>query len=292
MILKEEFINEVKIKSQSIIGNDNDLLFKDISNKISDDYYFKYAFNDYFFKIATCNNFHYKPLCNEIRLGNINFANQLLKPKILFTYYSENIVVKIEERIDSVPLANKRDDFSTRIDCDKTKLIEKIKLISEVKLESDIKFPRFNRKVKIFKYIDECADLLNPTIIQKCLKIADYSVEDNLVFSHGDLIPGNILVSGDDFIFVDWEWVGFRSKTYDLVMFLLFSNIPNQILLDFNNYFIDDNLLFSAYMDAVLISFHEIKNWKNEKIFTDYKDNMINMWRLTLQLALDLIENF
>lgn len=75
-------------------------------------------------------------------------------------------------------------------------------------------------------------------------------------------------------------------------MFLLFSNIPNQILLDFNNYFFDDNLLFSAYMDAVLISFHEIKNWKNEKIFTDYKDNMINMWRLTLQLALDLIENF
>ena len=27
MILKEEFINEVKRKSQSIIGNDNDLLF-------------------------------------------------------------------------------------------------------------------------------------------------------------------------------------------------------------------------------------------------------------------------
>lgn len=75
MILKDEFINEVKIKLQQIIGNDNDLLFKDISNKISDDYYFKYAFNDYFFKIATCNNFHYKPLCNEIRLGNINFAN-------------------------------------------------------------------------------------------------------------------------------------------------------------------------------------------------------------------------
>ena len=155
-----------------------------------------------------------------------------------------------------------------------------------------MKFPRFNRKVKIFKYIDECADLLNPTIIQKCVKIADYSVEDNMVFSHGDLIPGNILVSGDDFVFVDWEWVGFRSKTYDLVMFLLFSNIPNQILLDFNNYFFDDNLLFSAYMDAVLISLHEIKNWKNEKIFTANKDNMIDMWHLTLQLALDLIENY
>ena len=208
MILKDEFINEVKIKLHQIIENDNDLLFKDISNKISDDYYFKYAFNDYFFKIATCNNFHYKPLCNEIRLGNINFAHQLLKPQILFTYYSENIVVKIEERIDSVPLANKRDDFSTKIDCDKTKLIEKIKLISEVKLE----FPRFNRKVKIFKYIDECADLLNPTIIQKCVKIADYSVEDNLVFSHGDLIPGNILVSGDDFIFVHGKAIGY-SKT-------------------------------------------------------------------------------
>lgn len=75
-------------------------------------------------------------------------------------------------------------------------------------------------------------------------------------------------------------------------MFLLFSNIPNQILLDFNNYFFDDNLLFSAYMDAVLISLHEIKNWKNEKIFTANKDNMIDMWHLTLQLALDLIENY
>ncbi len=112
-----------------------------------------------------------------------------------------------------------------------------------------------------------------------------------MVLSHGDLIPSNILVNNNKYIFVDWEWAAYRSKTYDLVLFLLFSNIPNHILLDFNAYFDVDSLL-SAYLDSIMISLHEIKNWKNEKIYIENKENKINMWLLTLKEAVELIENF
>ena len=133
--------------------------------------------------------------------------------------------------------------------------------------------------------------MLNPIIIEKCTTIIKNNITNDLFFSHGDLIPSNILYKDNDFIFIDWEWAAYRSKTFDLTLFLLFSNIPHCVILNFKNYF-DNNSLKSAYLDTLLISLREIKNWKNELSYTINKEQKIEMWILTLQKAVDLIENF
>ncbi len=290
MKICDEFLNKIRTQLLSIIGNDNDLL-EDISKSISDDYYLTSIVNGLFLKISTFNNFHFTSLCNEIHLGNIEFKNQFLKPKLVFTYYSENIAIKLEERINACSLGKNRDDFSICVNYNKSELIERIKLISKVELDSKISLLTYSRNEKIFKYIGECEEYIDTVLIEKCSRLAEICSNDELFLSHGDLIPSNILSNENNYIFVDWEWAAYRSKTYDLVLFLLFSNMPYRILLDFENYF-DKNSLLSAYLDSIVISLHEIKNWKNEKIYIENKENKINMWLLTLQKAVDLIENF
>ncbi len=39
----------------------------------NNDYYLTYIVNDCLLKAATCDNAHFKHLCNEIHLGNVNF---------------------------------------------------------------------------------------------------------------------------------------------------------------------------------------------------------------------------
>ena len=265
MEIYNEFLNEIKTQLLSIIGNNNDLLDNTFKN-VSNDYYLTCIVNDCFLKVATRDNFHFKSLCNEIYLGNVNFNSQFLKPKMIFTYCSENVAIKIEEKINAIPLGKKRDDFSIEINYNESELIKKINLISKVKLDSDIDLLIYNRNKKILKYINECEGYIDTVLIEKCSKIAENYNDCELVLSHGDLIPSNILVNNNNYIFVDWEWAAYRSKTYDLVLFLLFSNIPNQILLYFKTYF-DVESLLSAYLDTIVISLHEIKNWKNEKIY-------------------------
>ncbi len=290
MEIYNEFLNEIKTQLLSIIGNNNDLLDNTFKN-VSNDYYLTCIVNDCFLKVATRDNFHFKSLCNEIYLGNVNFNSQFLKPKMIFTYCSENVAIKIEEKINAIPLGKKRDDFSIEINYNESELIKKINLISKVKLDSDIDLLIYNRNKKILKYINECEGYIDTVLIEKCSKIAENYNDCELVLSHGDLIPSNILVNNNNYIFVDWEWAAYRSKTYDLVLFLLFSNIPNQILLYFKTYF-DVESLLSAYLDTIVISLHEIKNWKNEKIYIENKESKISMWQLTLKKAVDLIENF
>ena len=290
MEIYNEFLNEIKTQLLSIIGNNNDLLDNTFKN-VSNDYYLTCIVNDCFLKVATRDNFHFKSLCNEIYLVNVNFNSQFLKPKMIFTYCSENVAIKIEEKINAIPLGKKRDDFSIEINYNESELIKKINLISKVKLDSDIDLLIYNRNKKILKYINECEGYIDTVLIEKCSKIAENYNDCELVLSHGDLIPSNILVNNNNYIFVDWEWAAYRSKTYDLVLFLLFSNIPNQILLYFKTYF-DVESLLSAYLDTIVISLHEIKNWKNEKIYIENKESKISMWQLTLKKAVDLIENF
>ncbi len=289
MEILNDILNEIKTQLLSVIGNDCDLFERALIN-VSNDYYLTYIVNDCFLKVATRDDFHYKPLCNEIHLGNVNFNSEFLKPKMIFTYTSENVAIKIEEKVNAIPLGKRRDDFSIKINYNKSELIKRINLISKVKLDSDIDLLIYNRNEKILKYIDECEEYIDAALIEKCTKIAEKISDCELVLSHGDLIPSNILVDNNNYIFIDWEWAAYRSKTYDLVLFLLFSNIPNMILLDFKAYFNIESLL-SAYLDSIMISLHEIKNWKNEKIYIENKDSKISMWLLTLKKAVELIEN-
>lgn len=289
MKICNKYFNEIKTQLFPLIGNDD--LLENIFKNVSNDCYLTYTVNDCFLKVATRDNFHFRPLCNEIHLGNVNYNGLCLKPKMIFTYCSENVAIKIEEKVNAIPLGEKRDDFSVEINYNESELIKRINLISKVKLDFDTDLLICNRNKKILEYINECKEYIDAALIEKCSKIAKTYIDCELVLSHGDLIPSNILVNNNNYIFVDWEWAAYRSKTYDLVLFLLFSNIPNRILLDFKTYF-DVEALLSAYLDSIMISLHEIKNWKNEKIYTENKESKISMWQLTLKKSVDLIENF
>ncbi len=291
MEIQNEFTNKIKDRLLSFIGNKNSIFLEKITAEISKDYYLAVIIDDLFLKISTADNFHFASLCNEIFVGNPQYENQILKPKIIFSYHSDNIIIKLEERIEAVPLGEKRDGFSIKINYNKDKLIEKIKLISKVNIDHKNNLLPYNRRIKILDYLNDCNEYIKPSLVQNCINIADICAEYKLYFSHGDLIPSNILLKDDDFIFIDWEWAAYRSETYDLTLFLLFSDTPYCSVSDFTDHF-DERLLLSAYIDSVAVSLREIKNWKNEKIYIKYKDERINMWLLTLQKAADLIERF
>lgn len=291
MEIQNEFTNKIKDRLLSFLGNKNSVFLEKVAAEISKGYYSAFIIDDLFLKISAADNFHFTSLRNEILIGNPQYENRILKPKIMFSYYSENIVIKLEERIEAVPLGEKRDDFSIEIDYNKDKLIEKIKLISKVNVENKNNLSSYNRSNKILNRLNDCNEYIKPSLARKCIAIVNTCAEDKLYFSHGDLIPSNILLKDDDFIFIDWEWAAYRSETYDLTLFLLFSDTPYCAVSDFENYF-DKRLLLSAYIDSVAISLREIKNWKAEKAYIKDKDERIKMWTLTLQQAVDLIERF
>lgn len=93
MQIYNEFYDEIEPKLLPMVGYDNDL-FENTLKDVSNDYYLTYIVNDCFLKVATRDDFHFKPLCNEIHLGNVNFNSEFLKPKMIFTYTSEMLPLR------------------------------------------------------------------------------------------------------------------------------------------------------------------------------------------------------
>ena len=65
------------------------------------------------------------------------------------------------------------------------------------------------------------------------------------MFTHGDLLPRNILRHGDAYLFLDWEWASFRSPRYDDTTLRLFTGGPPP-----------------ANLDAVAIALRELRLWR------------------------------
>lgn len=57
---------------------------------------------------------------------------------MIFTYYFENIAVKIEEKVNAIPLGKRMGYFSIKINCNKSGLIKRINLILKVKLDANM----------------------------------------------------------------------------------------------------------------------------------------------------------
>ena len=76
---------------------------------------------------------------------------------------------------------------------------------------------------------DEEKDIISNFASEVELLFGNYSSDINidLVSTHGDFQPGNILCSKDDFWIIDWEYSGQRSIFYDALVFDLECRFPS-----------------------------------------------------------------
>ena len=140
--------------------------------------------------------------------------------------------------------------------------------------------PVYDTKVKMIAYLADyqLASVLNNVTIEQCKKIISNLESGSFCFTHGDLLPSNMIVNSKKYLsFIDWEWCGIRSSTYDKVFFLLFSGVPNYMVSKIKNY-IPEDCRSSAYIDVILISLREIKNWLKVDDNVEVKGERIKMW--------------
>ncbi|MCT1902907.1 phosphotransferase [Oceanobacillus sojae] len=238
----------------------------------------------YFIKVGTAKEkAFYISLLNEIEMYKFLSSDILQIPKLVDYFQNERYIVLILEKITGSTLAANRNDFTMQKDIDSKNVLKEIKNISKLK-EYPENVSVLNRDSKAegyFKMIYKELDAETRRSTEHLIGTLNQSAK--LVFSHGDLIPTNIIKNRNQYYIIDWEWAGLRPDTYDTALFLLFSGCPVQRLSQFDK--LDSCWgLMELYRDALLIASREIKNW------LDVKDSLmqkkyVKLWLDTLKEA-------
>lgn len=255
----------------------NNIEKKQRGNVINDNYFAKLGKNT--------NKLFFNNLVKEIRLYENNKDDGFL-PNLVDSYVSNNYCLIVLKKINGKTLSNERNNYSTHLSHNKRLLIANnilnIKNIKvNYKLENDYK-----RKEKLDKYLEETKKYLSKRTYLKINTLYNYLIKESKsnVISHGDLIPTNIIVDKENIKFIDWEYISLRPIYYDLTYFLMFSKAyhPLDILseLKVNNE--------EVYIDAIILSLKEIKNWSKlyNKIDNDIINKNIKRWKRELNYIL------
>lgn len=255
-----------------------------------------YTTDKYFIKVAKPKEIYFREsLKNDITNSDYLESLDFNVPKTVYRHTSRDFFIKIEELLPGKPLACHRNDFELNQTVDVKKVVTEISRIRETPINKSLtKDYTLDDKIDnyIYKIQDLLPEVLSDGLVARLEALADRIEEFAEVewyLSHGDTIPRNILNVEGEFYFIDWEWCGLRDKMYDTVLFLLFTELPNNAVKKFSNYISDDNII-SSYIDAVVISLKEIKNWAMVQDET-VRDKHIEYWLETLEFALVKIEN-
>lgn len=248
----EEEVDELKQKLEG----------KQRANIINKKYFAKVGLNtdDLFF-----NN-----LIKEINLYSNNKGNDNL-PNIIDYYIDEDTCLLVLEKINSITIGKSRNDFNIHLNENKRiNIIKSILNIRNMKIVGDLD-KKYNRLDYFEKYFNKSLPYLSKRQINKLKSLKDMIIEDTeYVISHGDLISPNIMLDKDKVIFLDWEYISYKTKYYDLMYFLLFSKTNKALeILKKIDYGID---LRDLYKDGVILCLKEIQN--NAKLF-NHIDNRI-----------------
>ena len=125
-------------------------------------------------------------------------------------------------------------------------LCKSIKILHDIKLEC-----KEVDLVELFNYYNK--KYLNESILNK-VKDAFSSLKSfkkELVFSHNDLNPGNIIFN-KGVKFIDWEYSSVNDKYYDLANILIEFNLDDEE---------EENLLLS-YFDSLTCDYDKLKVYK------------------------------
>lgn len=281
-------MNKVKEKLKKYFSeNDIDKLLEKLESKqrsflINDNYFVKIGKNS--------NKFFFDNLIKEIDIYKNNQGNQNL-PNLIDYYICDNVCLIILEKINGKMIGQNRNEFNLNLTKnERLNIIKNVLDIKNIKINNNLD-NSYNRKEYLQKYLEASKMFLDEKIYNKIRKLQDEIIIEKYerVIAHGDLISTNIMLNKDNVLFIDWEFISYKPKYYDLIYFLLFSKTDNSIdIIDEIDFNIDKK---EAFKDGIILCLKEIKN--NSKLYGKIDDKIINKnisrWKRELN---NLLEKF
>lgn len=281
-------MNKVKEKLKKYFSeNDIDKLLEKLESKqrsflINDNYFVKIGKNS--------NKFFFDNLIKEIDIYKNNQGNQNL-PNLIDYYICDNVCLIILEKINGKMIGQNRNEFNLNLTKnERLNIIKNVLDIKNIKINDNLD-NSYNREECLQKYLETSKMFLDENIYNKIRKLKNEIISEKYerVIAHGDLISTNIMLNKDNVIFIDWEFISYKPKYYDLIYFLLFSKTDNSIdIIDEIDFNIDKKELLK---DGIILCLKEIKN--NSKLYgkIDYKiiNKNISRWKRELN---NLLEKF
>lgn len=281
-------MNKVKEKLKKYFSeNDIGKLLEKLESKQR-----SFLINDnYFVKIGKNNNkFFFDNLIKEIDIYKNNQGNQNL-PNLIDYYICDNVCLIILEKINGKMIGQNRNEFNLNLTKnERLNIIKNVLDIKNIKINNNLD-NSYNREECLQKYLETSKMFLDENIYNKIRKLKNEIISEKYerVIAHGDLISTNIMLNNDNVIFIDWEFISYKPKYYDLIYFLLFSKTDNSIdIIDEIDFNIDKK---EAFKDGIILCLKEIKN--NSKLYGKIDDKIINKnisrWKRELN---NLLEKF
>lgn len=281
-------MNKVKEKLKKYFSeNDIDKLLEKLESKqrsflINDNYFVKIGKNS--------NKFFFDNLIKEIDIYKNNQGNQNL-PNLIDYYICDNVCLIILEKINGKMIGQNRNEFNLNLTKnERLNIIKNVLDIKNIKINNNLD-NSYNREECLQKYLETSKMFLDENIYNKIRKLKNEIISEKYerVIAHGDLISTNIMLNKDNVLFIDWEFISYKPKYYDLIYFLLFSKTDNSIdIIDEIDFNIDKKELLK---DGIILCLKEIKN--NSKLYgkIDYKiiNKNISRWKRELN---NLLEKF
>lgn len=281
-------MNKVKEKLKKYFSeNDIDKLLEKLESK-------QRSFlinNNYFVKIGkNSNKFFFDNLIKEIDIYKNNRGNQNL-PNLIDYYICDNVCLIILEKINGKMIGQNRNEFNLNLTKnERLNIIKNVLDIKNIKINDNLD-NSYNREECLQKYLETSKMFLDENIYNKIRKLKNEIISEKYerVIAHGDLISTNIMLNKGNVIFIDWEFISYKPKYYDLIYFLLFSKTDNSIdIIDEIDFNIDKK---ESLKDGIILCLKEIKN--NSKLYgkIDYKiiNKNISRWKRELN---NLLEKF
>lgn len=281
-------MNKVKEKLKKYFSeNDIDKLLEKLESKqrsflINDNYFVKIGKNS--------NKFFFDNLIKEIDIYKNNQGNQNL-PNLIDYYICDNVCLIILEKINGKMIGQNRNEFNLNLTKnERLNIIKNVLDIKNIKINNNLD-NSYNREECLQKYLETSKMFLDENIYNKIRKLKNEIISEKYerVIAHGDLISTNIMLNKDNVIFIDWEFISYKPKYYDLIYFLLFSKTDNSIdIIDEIDFNIDKK---ESVKDGIILCLKEIKN--NSKLYGKIDDKIINKnisrWKRELN---NLLEKF
>ena len=281
-------MNKVKEKLKKYFSeNDIDKLLEKLESKqrsflINDNYFVKIGKNS--------NKFFFDNLIKEIDIYKNNQGNQNL-PNLIDYYICDNVCLIILEKINGKMIGQNRNEFNLNLTKnERLNIIKNVLDIKNIKINNNLD-NSYNREECLQKYLEASKMFLDENVYNKIRKLKNEIISEKYerVIAHGDLISTNIMLNKDNVIFIDWEFISYKPKYYDLIYFLLFSKTDNSIdIIDEIDFNIDKK---ESVKDGIILCLKEIQN--NSKLYGKIDDKIINKnisrWKRELN---NLLEKF